>query len=646
MNQMSLLKSKRFFPLFLTQFFGAFNDNFLKNALVILITYKTKAVLGIPAAQMVAVAGGIFILPFFLFSAQAGQLADKHEKSRLIRWVKLAEIGIMALAFAGFVSHHYELLLAVLFLMGLHSTVFGPLKYSILPQHLAADELVGGNALVEAGTFLAILLGTIAGGVLIGIEPLGPIVVSFGLVLTAGVGYVASRAIPEAAPVDPSLRVRWNPIPPTWEILKSTRKTQSVFLSILGVSWFWFFGGVMLSLFPPYCKDFLHAEGKVVTLLLALFSVGIAIGSLFCERFSRHRLELGLVPLGSIGMTLFTLDLFFAGLPGFVLGQPEGAVTVARMLSEPQGLRILADLLCLSIFSGFYIVPLYTLIQTRSEVSHRSRIIAGNNILNALFMVVASLMLVAMMHFHLTIPEMFLTLALLNAAVAVYIYTILPEFLFRFLAWGLANVMYRMKVRQLGEIPAEGPVVLVCNHVSFVDWMIIAAGVQRPARFIMDHHFAKGWLAKRLARRAKIIPIAPAHESPEVLEAAFAKTAEELRAGEVVCIFPEGKITRDGRMNPFKAGVERILATTPAPVVPLAIVNMWGSFFSREGGRAIWKRPKRFWSRIELRIGEPIGPTQATAARLQEAVRELLGEENPERGMGGAGAGERMASPG
>ena len=513
---------------------------------------------------MVPVAGGIFILPFFLFSATAGQLADKYEKSKIISIIKVVEIGIMILASIGFLTGHYTLLFVVLFLMGLHSTFFGPLKYSILPQQLNPEELVGGNALIEAGTFLSILLGTIAGGVSISMGPSGPLLVSAGLVGCALTGWVSSLFIPKATAVDPTLKVQWNPVPPTWQIYKFTKTNRSVYLSVLGISWFWFFGAAILSLFPPYCKEVLHTDETVVTLFLAIFSIGIGVGSMLCEKLSRKRLELGLVPLGSIGISVFTIDLFSIGSPSM---NHTGAL---GFLAQAHGLHILMDLLLLSIFSGFFIVPLYTLVQERSETSHRSRVIAGNNIVNAFFMVMASLLILALMHFEISIPVIFLILALLNIIVAVYIYTLLPEFLIRFVVWILAHVMYRLKVTGEDNIPMDGSAVLVCNHVSFIDWMIISASVKRPARFIMDHSYFKGFLVKRLLTRAKVIPIASAKENPALLQTAFEKTAEELRDGNLVCIFPEGTITRSGEMNVFKSGIEKILATTPVPVIPMA----------------------------------------------------------------------------
>lgn len=628
MSQIKLLGTRRFLPLFLTQFLGAFNDNFLKNALIILVAFKSGTILGFSASQVVVLAGGIFILPFFLFSATAGQLSDRYEKSLLIQWIKLAEIAIMILAAVGFLTERYELLLLTLFLMGIHSTAFGPLKYSIIPQHLRDSEVVGGNALVEAGTFLAILFGTIWGGVLIAIEPSGPAIVSACLIFTAVLGYIASRYIPKAPSVSEDIKIQWSPIQPTIETIRLTRRNPNVFLAVMAISWFWFFGAAFLSLFPIYAKESLFADHSVVTLLLAIFSVGIAIGSLLCEMMSRKRLELGLVPFGSIGMSMFAADLYFSGVPAFILTRDGAITTSLDMLSNTGGHRILLDLLGLSIFSGFFIVPLYTFIQIRTAPTERSRVIAANNILNAIFMVAASLALMLFMKAGLSAPDIFFVLGCMNAVVATYIYFYMPEFLLRFYAWCITRIMYRMKVRGHENIPADGPAVLVCNHVTYVDWLILAAGVKRPLRFVMDHSFYKGWLLRTLLNQAKVIPIASAKENPETLQRAFERMKAELDAGEVVCIFPEGKLTYDGAMNPFKPGIERMIKDTPVPVVPMALRNVWGSYFSRHGGGAIKKLPRRFWSSISLEIGTPVAPQNVTAAGLQVKVQELIDKSN------------------
>jgi 1-acyl-sn-glycerol-3-phosphate acyltransferase len=620
----NLLRDRRFSPVFWTQFFGAFNDNIFKNALVIFITIRDFSIGGVSSQQMVALCGGIFILPFFLFSATAGQLADKVSKSRLMLWIKVWEILVMAIGAYGFLTGSVALLLVTLFFMGLHSAFFGPVKYSILPQLLRRDELVSGNAYVEMGTFLAILLGTILGGALIAHSRYGPWLIGGAVLTVAALGWYSSMKILPLAPVAPTLRLQVNPIVPTWQSVKRITQERSVFLSILGISWFWFFGAGILSILPAYCKDFLRGDEALITLFLALFSVGIGVGSILCGRLSGRKLELGLVPLGSLGISLFSFELFLAGRPDGLVASSAGHVTILGLLTSAGGWRIVMDLLLLAIFGGFFIVPLYSLIQQRSEETERSRIIAGNNILNALFMVGAALLLVLLFHLEFTIPQIFLILALLNFAVATTIYTVLPEFLFRFLCWVIANGMYRLRFIGRDNLPLEGPAVLVCNHVSLVDWLIIASACPRPIRFVVHHSFLSIPLTRRIFKDAKVIPIAGTRENPEILESAFARVAVELRAGELVCIFPEGKITPDGEMDNFRPGVERIVQETPVPVIPMALNGLWGSFFSRKGGKPMQRPFRRACSRVSLAIGEAVPPEEVSADKLERLVRNLL----------------------
>ncbi len=629
MSQLHLLGERRFWPLFWTQFLGAFNDNLFKNALVILVAYRSMTLLGLSSKTIVVACAGIFIFPFFLFSATAGQLADRLPKWRLIRWVKIWEIGVMALAGVGFATNNLALLLTVLFLMGMQSTFFGPAKYAILPELLDDDSLVGGNALVAMATFLAILIGTITGGLVVSggerwVSRLGLMVV-----VVAVAGYVTSLFVKKLPAANPDLDFKLNPVKPTIDILRVARSVHSVFLSILAISWFWFLGASFLSLLPNFSKDVLGGGETVVTLCLATFCVGIGAGSMLCERFSRRHLELGLVPLGSIGISLFAVDLAFSGWR--FVAPPEGSfLTVAGFLKASGGLHVLFDLFMIAVFSGFYTVPLMTFIQQRSAASERSRVIAGNNILNALLMVLSSLMLVAMLAAGVSIPGIFLALALLNVAVAIYIYTVIPEFLLRFLAWCLTNLLYRVRVVHPDNIPAEGAAVLAANHVTYVDWLFMASASTRPVRFVMDHEFAKLPLIRFLFRDAKVIPIASGRDEPEILQQAYDRIAGELEAGELVCIFPEGGITRDGRLAPFRPGIERIIERTPVPVVPVAMVGLWGSFFSRKDGRAMTRPFRRFWSRVEIRIGEAILPGDVTAERLAERVAALGGWDVPE----------------
>ena len=621
MTQFQLLRTRRFGPFFWTQLLGALNDNLFKNALVILLAFGGTAG-ALSADTLVNLAGGVFILPFFLFSATAGQLADRYDKARIIRVVKVLEIAIMCVGAAGFLLRSALLLFVALFAMGVHSTLFGPVKYSILPQHLREQELVGGNALVEMGTFVAILIGTILGGILIGLGDRGPLVVSAVVLGLAVTGWLASRTIPHAPPDAPDLTIRWNPLTETARTIGFARSNRTVWLSLLGVAWFWFYGALFLAQLPGLGRDLLGGDEHVVTLLLTVFSIGIGLGCLACERLSGGTIELGLVPLGSIGLTLFAIDLCLAARTA----TGPGPLDVSTFLADPRCWRIAADLIGIGVFGGFFIVPLLALVQHRSDREHRSRIIAANNIVSALFMVIAAGTGVALRQVGLGIPGLFLFTGIVNAGVAVYIYTLIPEFLMRFLVWLLVHTIYRVRHRGEEHLPAEGPAVLVCNHVSFVDALVISAGCRRPIRFVMDHAIFRLPILSFVFRTARAIPIASRKENAALTERAFDEVAKALGDGDLVCIFPEGRITTTGDLNPFRPGIERILARTPVPVVPMALRGLWGSFFSRKDGRAMRRPFRRFWSRIEIVCGPPIPPHAATAPALEGEVRALRGD--------------------
>ena len=621
-SQFSLLRTRRFLPFFLTQALGAFNDNVFKNALIILIAFQGATLAGLASTELTIAAAGIFILPFFLFSATFGQFADRYDKSRLIRAAKLMEIGVMTLAALGFAIGSIELLLGVLFLMGTQSTLFGPAKYGILPQHLAPEELVGGNGLIESATFLTILLGTMTGGILIAMQPSGPVIVSVTVIFIAALGYLASRSIPPAPPSAPDLRINWNPLSETWRNLRFLSGNRTVFLSVLGISWFWFFGATVLQVLPGYTKDVLGGSEQVATLILVLFSLGIGIGSLLCEKLSHRTVEIGLVPLGAFGMTVFGVDLYLAH------PQAAGALDLgARAFIERAGSwRVMLDLVLIGLFGGFFIVPLYALVQQRSDPAHISRVIAGNNILNAAFMVASALLSILLLKW-LTIPELLLATALLNAVVAIYIFSLVPEFAMRFVAWGMVNLLYRVRVEGVERhVPDEGPALLVCNHVSYVDALVLGGSIPRPVRFVMYYKIHRLPLLGWLFRTARTIPIAGAKEDPALMHKAFDEVREALRNGEVVGIFPEGGLTRDGDIASFRSGVERILAATPVKVVPMAITGLWESMWSRRDSRLRRMRlPRRLRAHIGVVAGAPMPPS-STAAELESAVRALRGE--------------------
>ncbi len=637
-NPAVLLRDRRFWPLFWSQFLGAFNDNLLKNAIVIMIVYQGLRVWGMDGEAMATFAPALLILPYFLFSSLAGQLADKYPKSWLIRRVKFAEVVLMAVAAAGFLLGVPQMLLVVLFCIGMQATFFGPMKYSALPQYLRNDELVAGNALVEGATNLSILLGTIAGGILIAMTApvAGTWVVAGAILLCATLGWLCTLRLVDVPAEAPDLAIDWNPITTTWRLCARAAQQRGVWNAILAISWFWTIGFAFLALFIPWAKNVLHADEHVVTLFLALFSIGVGVGSMLCERLSFNRLELGLVPLGSIGLSLFALDLAIASGPAseavmLLLARTEFAgpgphlVGVLAFLSLPAAWRIVADLVLLSMSAGLFIVPLYTCMQTWSEPAERSRVIAVNNILNAIFIVAYAGVQIALLAW-LTVPQVFVVLAVANALVALYIYSVIPEFTLRFVAYMLTRVGYRLRVLGRHHIPEDGPALLICNHVSYVDWLFIAGAVRRPPRFVMWAGFAKHPLMRALIDQARIVPIGSAKDDPEALERSLDQIAAELATGELVCIFPEGKLTGDGEVAAFKAGVERIIARTPVPVIPMALRGLWGSYFSRKDAPALTRPFRRgLWSPVELVIGEAVPPEEVTAPMLRERVLALRG---------------------
>lgn len=617
-NQFSLLRQRRFAPFFWVQFLGAANDNVFKFAFTVLVTYQLQLA-WLPPAMAGLVIGALFILPFVLFSATSGQLADKHDKAQLIRFAKTFEIAVMLLAAWGFWAQNVPVLLGCIFLMGLQSTLFGPVKFAYLPQHLNERELTGGNGMVEMGTFVAILLGNVAGGLLIALPETGARATALACVALALLGRVLAQSVPLSPATDPALKINWNPFTETWRNLKLAHENLVVFRSLLGISWMWFFGAVFLSQFPVFAKDVLQGSEHVASLLLVVFSVGVGIGALLCETLSKRHVEIGLVPLGALGMTLFAGDLYFASrsLPP----APE-VLGLGAFLAQPAHWRVLLDLFGLSLFAGLYSVPMYALIQLRSPATHRARIIAANNILNALFMVVSAIGTGALLAAGLTVPQVFGVIALLNLVVAGYIFLLVPEYLLRFAAFVLTRLVYRFRVRGEEHIPVQGAAILVCNHVSYVDAMLLMAASPRPIRFIMDHRIFATPVLGWMFRLAKAIPIAPQREDPQAYEQAFATARQVLDEGDLLCIFPEGAITRDGNLGEFKGGVMKILQTHPVPVVPLALINLWGSFFSRiEDGRAMRKPLRRG---LFNPVGLVAAPAMAAQAVSPEGLRERV----------------------
>ena len=618
LTQFQLLATPRLAPLFVTQFLGAFNDNLFKAALLVLFVYgglvaEDRSDIAVNAAAI------LFILPFFLFSATAGELSDKYEKSRLIRLVKICEICVAFLAGVSLYFNDLTLMLVVLFLFGLQSTFFGPLKFSILPQHLHQTELVGGNAMIEMGTFVAILLGTLVGSILGGADQ----VTAWLFVLVMGVavvGWLASRRIPVAPASAPEQRVNWNPLTATWRLIALARENRAVFLSILGISWFWLIGGVYLAQIPNLTQDYLAGGTSVVTLILTVFTVAIGTGSLICERLSGRRIEIGLVPFAAFGISVTGIEVYFSTTAIEATGMRE----VGAFLSGDGSIRVLFGLFLTGIFGGMYVVPLMAFIQARTPEARRARVIAAANIINSAFMVVGGgFAILWLTLLDRTIPELFALLALINIGVAVFIFNRVPEFSMRFIVWLLSHTMYRVTHRGLDRIPEKGGAIIVCNHVSYVDALLLAGAVRRPIRFIMFKPIYDMPVLNFVFRTGRAIPIVGRSSDETAYEDAFREIREGLADGDLLCIFPEGKLTHDGGIDAFRPGIERILQETPVPVVPMALRGLWGSFFSHDGG--LFRNPKRFWSRIEIVAGDPVAP-QASADELREEVLTLRGE--------------------
>ncbi len=622
-SQFSLLAQRRFAPFFWTQFLGAFNDSLFKTALLVVITYDALHWTTLDAGFLNNLISGLFILPYVLFSATAGQIADKFEKGKLARLVKTLEIVIMLVACAGWLTHTLWVLVAAVIGMGVHSTLFGPVKYAYMPQNLKPEELVGGNGMVEMGTFVGILVGEILGALLVKHGQSGIWTVAAVTIGVAVLGLLAAFRIPNSPAPVPELKINWNVFTESVRNLGFSRKNRPVFLSMLGNSWFWFYGFMMLSQFPVYAKDYLHGEHEVFVLLLTVFSLGIGTGSLLCERLSGHKVEIGLVPFGSIGLSLFGIDLYFASI-GY---HNTTLVEVGAFLALPGVTRILLDLALIGVFGGFFIVPLFALIQTRCNAEHISRTIAGMNIMNALFMVAAAGVAILLLGHGFTIPQMFLATAIMNAVVALYIFSLVPEFLMRFLAWMLIHTIHKVKCVDTDRIPDEGAAVLVCNHVSYVDAIVIGAASPRPIRFVMDHRIFALPLLGWIFRTAKAIPIAPAKEDPWLMEKAYVDIAKALHEGELVCIFPEGRLTTTGEMNEFRGGIAKIIDRSKVPVIPMALRGLWGSMLTRDPSNLFERTFKRgLRSKLSLAVGEPVAPQEATPEYLQRQVLALRGD--------------------
>lgn len=596
---MSILASRSFLPLFLTQFLGAFNDNLFKSAMVMLITFRIAEEAHMEPQILVTLAAGVFILPFFLFSATAGQLADKYDRGHVARMVKLAEIGIMLLAVAGFLVPSVALLMVVLFLMGAHSAFFGPVKYAILPQLLDGKDLLGGNAYVEAGTFLAILIGTILGGLLVMHEQ-GPVMISLAVVAVSLVGYLASRFIPAAPGPSPELAVNKNIWDETKKILGSTQEDHNNYRAMLAISWFWFAGATYLSQFPAFAKDYLFGDEKTATELLTLFSVGIGAGSVLCNRLLKGRVDTTYVPLAAIGMAVFGVDLYFAAQ--------------AASLTP----RIIIDLFLIAVCGGLFVVPLYAYIQKRADKERLARLIAGLNIMNAMFMVASSVMTVVLLKMSFTIPEIFLGMALLNILVVAYIVSLLPDDLFRSIAKAVLGWAYRVDVKGLENVDAAGArALIVANHTSFLDAALIAAYLPVRVTFAVNTHIAKKWWIQPFLKMVDAFPIDPTNPM------AIKSLVDVVKGDKIGMIFPEGRITVTGSLMKVYEGPGLIADKAGAKILPVRIEGAQYTPFSRLRGKVTIRR----FPKITLTILPPQDftlPKEITGRRRRQMAAAHL----------------------
>ncbi|MDP5253817.1 MULTISPECIES: MFS transporter [unclassified Vibrio] len=630
----SFLCQQHFLPYFTTQFLGAFNDNVFKNVLLLFVAFAPIDTLPIDADVFINLAAGLFILPFFLFSATAGTLADQWDKSHYIRLIKLLEVLIMACGAVGFLTHDYRILLFLLFLMGTQSAFFGPVKYSILPQHLAENQLTRANAWVEMGTFIAILTGTIVAGV-IASNHSAYIIAATTVFLCALMGYVCSYFIPPAPSVGKLRPFRWQPIRDTKRTLKDLHASKSLLTPALSISWFWFLGATYLTQFPNYTQEYLHAPQGAVSFLLALFSIGIATGSMLCARICQQAIEPALAPLG---MLLMGLSGMYFSLQSESISQvlPVFTQTLTFMFTAKLW-GLFTAIFVMGVSGGLFIVPLYTQLQTRAKADRRSQVIAALNIYNALFMVASAIVgMLFLGLFNGTITALFTLLAAGNLLLAIALCYREPITVLRYLVQLLLKLCYRIRIQHLDRLPKQGSALIIANHVSYLDALLITTLTPRRIRFVMQQEYTTFAPIRRVLKNAGVIPIS-AQKKGSVRQA-MAEIEQALNKGELVCLFPEGRLTPDGHLQPFMRGLDSILSRSQPPVLPIAINGLWGSYFSRYRGRACRGVPKPTRPRIEMTLCEMQSATETHRHQLHHLLlQHLAAPETPSKARSNQG---------
>jgi acyl-[acyl-carrier-protein]-phospholipid O-acyltransferase/long-chain-fatty-acid--[acyl-carrier-protein] ligase len=628
-SQFALLKTRRFLPLFVTQAMSAFNDNVFRFALSILFITTLGTEQG---GVLNTISAALFILPFFLFSAFAGQLSDKFDKAFVARRVRFAEIFIVALSAYSLFSGHVHLQQFCVFLAGCQAAFFGPIKYGILPQHLTKDELLGGNGMVEMATFIAILLGTIFGSIVINTEG-GHMWVAAVMVGIGIVSYFTALQIPAAPSAQPDLKLNWNIFGETWNVIRMAARKPDVFNAILGISWFWFLGVVFVTQIPLFTFQSLHGTERSASLIFALFSIGIAVGSVFCNRLLGGKVSVRFVPIVALLMSLFMVELYFAAgsaeralsaaiASGSVTTEttPSGArlMGLFAMLNHWQSWRVLFDLAAIACLAGLYVVPLFATMQARTAYYLRARIVGANNIVNAIFMIVATVLSGVLLAAGFTARGLFLSLGLANLLAAIYVIRLLPHEALAGFVRALFRLLYRVEVRGIENVTARGRrALIVANHTSFLDGPLLSAFLPERAGFAINTQMAKRWWVKPAFSLFDLCPIDPGNPL------ALRGLVDMLKKGRRVVIFPEGRITVTGGLMKIYEGPAAVAQMARGHLVPVRIDGAHLTPFSRLAG----KLPVVWFPKITITFLPPVdckAPPELRGAALREYQAEHL----------------------
>jgi acyl-[acyl-carrier-protein]-phospholipid O-acyltransferase/long-chain-fatty-acid--[acyl-carrier-protein] ligase len=577
-NQLYLFKDRRFLPIFIVQFCGCFNDSILKNALVILVAFRLANEVIFPPYMLVMLANIMLILPFVLFASVAGQVADRYERATIVKIVKLIEIVIVMLSVYGFYTTNLVLLFACIALMGIHSTFFGPIKYSVLPDQLKKHELLGGNGFIEAGTFLSILFGTMLGG----FYNFSSILVIVIAIIVAIVGFVASLFVPKSNNSNRDIKISPNIVKETVSMVKYAASKNKVYLAILGVSWFWFIGAAIMAQIPSLTRDTLGADETVANLFLAVFSVGVGVGSFVCNKLFSNNITTKYVFLSALCISICGVDLFFASQIASVSYAPEQLKTVFQFLTKLYYWRIILDLFFLSVFGGIYVVPLFAVMQYFTVPAYRSRVIAANNLINSLFMAASAAILSMLFYMGFSIPSVILIVSLLNMVVAIYIYQLVPNSkvipmpLWRAIFRMFFDIMYKVEVKGLENYKKAGRrTVIIANHLSYIDPALIASYIPEDIQFAINTTVSKEWWVRPFLKIVRTYPIEPNNAM------ALKSLIDEVRKDRKIAIFPEGRTSATGSLMKIYEGPGMIADKADATMLPIRVDGTQFTCFSK-----------------------------------------------------------------